>query len=295
MTTLRPTSGACAAQPASQATPAPTNNCLPLCSHQRYDDVDQYTMVQSTLYNLPSSCSSATLKGPTPAQKAALLALPSGLLSGNSLAARDLKKKGKRSKMPDGQIVAKFFDIAAGRPYPRIGSLFQTLACTLTQTGGYNFSTSTTVPTYVGLTFALNGLNGYASYTALFDQYIIDELEVWIEPATVTSTYYSELSTAIDVDDGNTPSTTGQVADKQGSLVGLGASGRYHRWVPHVAVATYSGAFTSYGNVPPMWIDVGSPGVQHFGLKIAAAPTSIVISYQISVRAKCRFRDPNVA
>jgi len=63
-----------------------------------------------------------------------------------------------------------------------------------------------------------------------------------------------------------------------------------------MAVAAFSGAFTSYSNVPAGWIDSASPGVQHYGLKLYFESTPFgVISYEYSVRAKVSFRGPGIA
>jgi hypothetical protein len=157
-------------------------------------------------------------------------------------------------------------------------------------------TTSTTIPTFASFAFQVNGLANSAEYLGLFDQYRIDWVEVWIEPDVAQgSTVFGPFATAVDLDDVNVPSTYVQVASKQGSLNGNGGSGRYHSFQPHMAVAVYSGTFTSFANSPPEWIDSGSPAVQHYGIKTAALATpSGTIAYLATVRARVSFRAPGV-
>lgn len=193
------------------------------------------------------------------------------------------------------RIVAKFYNEVGPRPYPPIGALTQSISVQLVWDQYTLLTTSTTLPTFRGNTFTLANFANYSNYLSLFDQYRIDRLEVWIEPrAPQGTTAFGALATAVDLDDGNTPASSIEVLDKPGALVGGGAAGRYHSWVPHMAVATYSGAFTSYANEPASWIDSGSPNVQHFGLKTYATATAVAIDYDIRVRAHVTFRAPGI-
>jgi len=206
-------------------------------------------------------------------------------------------RRGRRTTVKDGKIVAKFFNEVAGRPYPPIGQLTDTISVQMTAVMLNFFTTSTLVNTYASQVFSVNSLGAASSYLALFDQYRIDQLEVWIEPAAPVqvANSYCEFATAIDLDDANVPTSFGQVGDHPGALVGLGSAGRYHKWKPHVAIAGFSGAFTSYTNVAAPWIDSASPGVQHFGLKAATTISAVATQYNISIRAKVSFRAPGIA
>jgi hypothetical protein len=139
----------------------------------------------------------------------------------------------------------------------------------------------------------LSSFPNVTEYTNAFDQYRIDQLEVWLELVGNQDAALGTLVTAVDLDDANVPTGPTQIQDKQGALVGSGAAMRYHRWVPHVAVAEYSGAFTSYGNVPATWIDTASPGVLHWGFKTAAAAYTVA-SYNLTVRAVISFCAPGL-
>jgi len=191
---------------------------------------------------------------------------------------------------------SKFFDAVAGRPMRNIVSPEQMITVQLTYYTGNVLTTSGSIPQNVGQFFVLSQFARYSQYLTVFDQYCFDEIEVWIEPnisqgVPVTAAI---LATAIDLDDANAPSTLDEVAAKQQSLVGEGLQGRYHRWVPHVSLAAFSGAFTSYTSSEAMWLDSASPSVQHYGLKLASTASGNPITYSLSARATVSFRSPGL-
>jgi hypothetical protein len=156
------------------------------------------------------------------------------------------------------------------------------------------FTTSTTVPTYTGTVFALSALPNYTAYTAVFDQYKIDAIEMWIfsavEGVTPTSFGLGIWNSAVDYDDGNTPTTISQVSDKQTNVASSIQCGHYHKWVPQYAIDAYQGTFTGFGSARG-WLDCASPTIQHYGLKTScgATPTntyvfSSIVRYTISFR-----------
>jgi len=216
-----------------------------------------------------------------------------------SSASRGKKNGSKGGKMTrlvaEGRDKSKFYNVVAGRPFPKFVSLEQEIRAVDTFTISSFLTTSTATNTYNAQAFTLSNFSMNSAYTALFDQYRVDQLEVWLEPTNSQgATVFGELITAVDLDDANAP-TTASLGDKQGALVGLGAGGRYHCWKPHVAVATYGGAFTSYGNVPAMWIDSASTSVQHYGFKIVALPTPAqTITYALTCRGVFSFRAPGL-
>lgn len=203
----------------------------------------------------------------------------------------------RRSTMRDGKIVAKFFNMVAGRPYPPIGTLHDVITVQMTATFAGFLTTTTVAPVYNATTFTISMLGGYASYLSLFDQYRLECLEVWLEPssAPAANIVYPEFASCIDLDDANVPGSFAVVADHPGALVGLGISGRYHKWKPHIATAAFAGAFTSYSNVVAPWIDSASPAVQHYGLKVAATNSGgATVAYNMVLRARVSFRAPGI-
>ena len=211
-----------------------------------------------------------------------------------SAPARVRRSVGRKSTVKDGKIVVKTFNPIAGRPYPPVRSLMSTITVQMSTTIPNFLITSTTIPTYATFIPTLSLMGGTAAYTSLFDQYKIDRVEVWLEPSGLPTTF-AEIASCVDLDDGNTPTSFSSVADHPGSLVAGGGTARYHAWMPHCALAAYSGAFTSYANVPAPWIDSASPGVQHFGLKVAAANSAAVSSYNLVTRFVVSFRAPGIA
>lgn len=216
-----------------------------------------------------------------------------------SMAARNRRRGARNQRRPrrvrDGQIVASSFNTQAGRPYPPIRSLTDTITVQMTSVNDPYITTSTITNVYTAANFTLNSFGGYTAYTALFDQYKIQEIEIWLEPsANNISSGFSLYATAIDLDDSVTPTTFASVADHQGALVTGGACGHYHRFVPHIAVASYAGTFTGFTNNPDQWIDSASPAVQHYGLKTALLTTAVAIGYNLTVRAKVSFRAPGI-
>jgi len=198
----------------------------------------------------------------------------------------------------EGQIVSRMFDSLGSRPQPTNGlTLEQSVTVELTAVRQTILTVASTpgLVSYAGLTFALSDFGAAATLATVFDQYRIDQLEVWIESTSANATIsFPDLYTAVDLDDGNVPVALGNVADKLGSLVGALPGGHYHKWKPHIAVATYSGAFTSYSNQLATWIDCASPNVQHFGLKTAMQSNGSGYAVNAVVRAVISFRAPAI-
>ncbi len=131
------------------------------------------------------------------------------------------------------------------------------------------------------MAFTLSDLPGYTEFTSLFDEYRINRVDLHLIPGSTTSltpdttagAIRGFLHTAYDPDDINAPtaSTAGIAALQQYETYRADNLFSYgmRPWAvePRVALAAYSGAFTSYANEPAKWIDAGSPAVQHYGLK----------------------------
>jgi hypothetical protein len=190
---------------------------------------------------------------------------------------------------------SQFFNPVAGRPYATAGRTNSTIRVNMTKTVPL-LTTNSVAGVYTAQALTLASFAEATEYFSLFDQYMIEEAEAWIEPInTGAGNDFATLATCVDLDDANSPSSVAQVAAHQQSLTAVGAAGQYHRWVPHIAMGAYaSGAFTSFANMPPQWIDSGSPGVQHYGLKAAADVTVAPILYQVTFRVRVAFRNPGI-
>lgn len=242
-----------------------------------------------------SGADCAPLEGPSKEQRAALRAIPSGLAM--SMAhPKHLTRSRKPSKLvKDGQVVYKVFDLAAARPLPAITSLEQSITVTMGFTNQGAFSASTTVPSGYGFRFRINDFAQTPAYTGLFDQYKFEQIEVWLTPSqVVTNVALGDYVSAVDLDDANTPTTYVDPLAKQSALSTSQQAGHYHKWKPHMAIAAFSGAFTSYSNQVAGWIDSASPSVEHYGLKVMLQPSSTVLQFNMEVRAVVSFRSPGV-
>jgi len=147
-------------------------------------------------------------------------------------------------------------------------------------------------PTFFSQAFQLADLDQYTSFISVFDQYKFNSVEVWIEPQNTNAniTNSGRYVSVVDYDDAAALTTMLQAQDYANALVSSGQSNQYRRFVPHVAVAEYTGSFTGFGNVVADWIDSSSSTVKHYGLKVAFEPTSSAVTYDLTFRYHVSFR-----
>jgi len=217
--------------------------------------------------------------------------------SSSSSSPAKMRAKGRaRANNTNPKSSGKCFNVVSARPQLP-NPLSPGIRVVLTQSVAAYLTTSTTVPVFNASVIVPSSFAGFSEYTGLFDQYKVDKAEVWLEPTAAQGTsVFSTVSTAVDLDDANVPTSLVQVQSKQGSVTSLGSAGHYHVWVPHVALAAYGGGvFTSFANDKPHWIDAGSPSVQHYGFKIAmdATPAAALV-YRLTFKIHCSFRAPGV-
>jgi hypothetical protein len=153
------------------------------------------------------------------------------------------------------------------------------------------FTTSTSTPSYSANAFMISSIDQVTSLGNVFDQYRIDEIEIWLYPGSNASSTEQNLEGAniasvIDYDDATALTSYAQACDYTNCISTTLANGHYRRFRPHAAAALYSGSFTSYGNVESPWIDMSSTSVQHYGLKVACTLTPVTA---IAVQILCRF------
>jgi hypothetical protein len=144
------------------------------------------------------------------------------------------------------------------------------------------FTTSTTLPTFVSKYFTFSELQDSGSLAAVFDQYRITCIEWWCYPRQVeesSTVNHGDWVSVIDYDDEAVFTSQGDALGYTTATTTAGTQGHFHRFIPHVAVASYSGAFTSYDNVIAPWIDVASSNVRHYGIKVAFSQTSSTYQY----------------
>jgi len=257
-------------------------------SSEAIDNLGQYVVLSN---NQKIEDCSTTSSSSTALQeyKRTMVAIPAGLhlLSNN-------KSKGKKGKKAKG--VHLVYNPIANRPLAMRVGIEQSITVKMQLRVMAAFTTQGSVPTYFALGVALNGLDSYSQYTGLFDQYKMEMIEAYIEPqsAGLSSASLAEVTSAVDLDDNSTPTSIGSVAGKQGSLTTLAAAAHYHKFKPHVAIAAYSGVFTSFANAPAPWIDCGSPAVVHYGLKFACTAAATLTSYNVVFNVLVSFRAPGL-
>jgi len=152
---------------------------------------------------------------------------------------------------------------------------------------GTVLTTSTSVPTFGAVAFTLTLLDQLTNFTNLFDQYRFNWIEVWTEPIAQVGNTGTSYTTVIDYDDATNLTQYAQALDYTNAVTTTLGSGHHRTFVPHIAVAAYSGAFTSFANEVAPWIDCSSSAVAHYGIKIAAqtalASTPIIMFTRLSV------------
>jgi len=140
--------------------------------------------------------------------------------------------------------------------------------------------------------FRLSNFPDYVEFTSLFDAYRIVQVELTFIPIAGAATanvggYYGEIYSVIDYDDSNTLGTIS--AAQEYNTLQVNVAGKMFTRVlnPRIAIASFSGAFTSYAQLNNAWIDAASPDVYHYGLKVAIAPstgTSVPL-YNVNIKA----------
>jgi hypothetical protein len=246
-----------------------------------------------TDYEVLASPSNQMLQAPTSQMLLAMTHLPGG---------RPKRKSSKKSQpgalVHEGQICSKFFNALGNRPRPMNGlSLEQSITMEAEFiVSNYAISSGTAgVIAYNSAILTAQNFTSTPTLFTVFDQYRFEQIEAWLEfinPNSASS--FPDFVSAVDLDDGNIPTSVGQVIDHQGALVSSGPGGHYHKWKPHVAVAVYSGAFTSFANEEAQWIDSASPAVQHYGLKSAIISNGAATVVNAVFRAVISFRAPSI-
>jgi hypothetical protein len=133
-----------------------------------------------------------------------------------------------------------------------------------------------------------------ASLQAVFDQYRISMVEVWLIPrltvAFTANINAGLLYSVVDYDDAAPVNVLG-LQQYSNCLVGRGTCVHYRKFKPHAAVAAYAGAFTSYANETAPWLDCGSPNIQHYGFKAGVTTTDTTYNWDLVARLQFDFRN----
>jgi hypothetical protein len=178
-------------------------------------------------------------------------------------------------------------------PLPRV-----TEVCTVRTLQAATLTASPTVP--ITTTFQFSLANAGVSI-GFWDQYKIEAIRFTISPnnnavglVTNSTTSLVPLYNVIDYDD-TTALGSDTIARAYSNCVTLAPGESCERtFQPRMALAAYSGAFTSYANVAPQWLDAASSTVQHYGVKtyIPACTVSqtLLQSWNVSIEFFVMFR-----
>jgi hypothetical protein len=242
-------------------------------------------------------------KNMSPATLAELAKLPYALTSmitagkAGSGVYKKSRKSGKGKRSHDGVHEASdgknWSMIIQSRPATTLPQRIQNKPFIITQeaNAGTILTSSTSTPTFGSLYFTVAGLDQISSLTAVFDQYRINMVEAWVLPFFGTSNGYTNYASVIDYDDASNLTTYTQALDYTNVVETSISNGHYRKFVPHVAVAAFSGTFTSYENVTAPWIDCSSTAVQHYGIKLASPATSVSSTITVTYRLHVSFRN----
>jgi len=183
-----------------------------------------------------------------------------------------------------GALVRQPEFIVPNRTYTTVQS-FQALA---------NCVSSSSAPTFTAGYVALNAMDQYTSWQAVFDQYRIELIEYTFMPTSsegFSASNVGMFTVVVDLDDNTALTTVASAMDYPQQQTVRGSDPVRVVWKPHIALAGYSGAFSSYINEGPQWIDCSSPAVQHYGVKTAWTQTGSAYTYNIAIRCRVSFRN----
>jgi len=145
--------------------------------------------------------------------------------------------------------------------------------------GGAIINQVATTPTLGSYGFTISELDQFSSFSAIWDQYRITKIDVTFSPMyrgtpiqATNNVVIPYIYVAVDYDDVSTPSSIATLREYQNCIVRNDEKSFTVSFKPSVALAAYSGSFTSYANVSEQWLDMASSGVVHYGIKYAVDP-----------------------
>jgi hypothetical protein len=297
------TSGSRSVQIASQLRAPSTQYYCPLCDAQVFTYITNVKTNHGNKTTVRCCLNCSEIIGTVPAPRLVCIETNPGpsqsieIKENKNNNNKSYRKKGRKTHKKTGRLLNTLFAPSA-QGLPRSMAYVpdnQVYKFTASQVVTAVLTTSTTVATFQQRMFQLSYLDQATSFESVFDQYKIEFIEYVLMPRLTTQDG-SQLSntglvgTSIDYDDANALSTFASILDYSNCLVGAGTQAHYRCFKPHYATAVYSGSFTSYGNSTG-WIDCGSATVQHYGVKIAAEPTSSALIYDEIVRYHLSFRN----
>lgn len=169
-------------------------------------------------------------------------------------------------------------------------------------TEGSNILQSASTAVTAQYNFQFSNLDVASTLSQVWDQYRIDCIRWTLIPDNnaipiqqTSNTSLSQVYCVIDYDDSSALASANAAKRYDNVAIVEPGESLCRQFQPHIALAAYSGVFTSFGNVAPMWIDTASPSVQHYGVKLFIPPGlvgqtflqswKVEIEYWVSYRA----------
>jgi hypothetical protein len=176
--------------------------------------------------------------------------------------------------------------------------LLKNKVCTFSQTyDGPDITNSIVADTYGGMNFQLASLPNSLDLSSLWDQYRFAQITVAFMPRNnmnnSTTNDFGKLLTVIDYDDSSPPTSANELRQYQTVVETKAYKPHVRTFVPHIAIGAYSGAFTSFANMKMQWLDLGSPTIQHYGIKYCqtAGVGTALTTYSTVVRIVVQVRN----
>jgi hypothetical protein len=193
--------------------------------------------------------------------------------------------RGSQVRGADSNTGRELYKSTLGDNPPAFRADVMTISCRIPRLTDITVIRQTTGPTTVTAQassttnnttyFQLSNLDNASSFENVWDQYRIDAIRMTCKPqnnaiglVTNSTTSLVPLYCVIDYDN-DSNLTTAATAREYANCIILEPGESFVRvFQPRVATAAYSGAFTSFANDEPPWIDCASPSVRHYGVKI---------------------------
>lgn len=205
------------------------------------------------------------------------------------------KKYLKSKKYRSNRIVYKSkrskLGLATQYRFSRLGTKSSiTISGTLEQSYAYSFN--------------LQQISGFTDFATLFDQYKLTGVKVMFRLMSnpdagsnnnTAQQIFPSIWTVTDHDDDNTI-TLAQMKEKQGArrrVLRPNSIVSSYIKSPHIDMSVYNSSVTTgYTSSTPRWLDMNSPNIPHYGLKIVldSEGVSQIASYYISVEMKYYFK-----
>lgn len=130
--------------------------------------------------------------------------------------------------------------------------------------------------------FKLSDVSQYADYANVYDQYRIVAIDLYFQPDHNTFQNalqnQSRMFSVLDFDDAVSLTGANAARGYNNCIITSPWEKCHRRFVPRCALAAYSGAFTSYAQAKNAWLDMASPGVLHYGVKIWIDPATTIVA-----------------